>query len=56
MNVGELRSTLMDEDGKLSETMRADLIRFIEEEFQREINREVIAHVMATLKTEDERA
>ena len=29
MNVGELRSTLMDEDGKLSETMRADLIRFI---------------------------
>ena len=23
MNVGELRSTLMDEDGKLSETMRA---------------------------------
>lgn len=25
MNVGELRSTLMDEDGKLSETMKATL-------------------------------
>ncbi len=25
MNVGELRSTLMDEDGKLSETMKANL-------------------------------